>query len=254
MPKTIGFIPSRAKSSRFPDKPLADILGRPMVWWTYQRAKQAKLLDELYVCTESEKIMKVCESYNIPCLMTSDRHATGTDRLAEASSMVKGDLYFNIQGDEPMIEPENIDIAVKYMLDHPETEVLNLKAEITDTVDLINPTVPKVVSTLGDLCIYMSRAAVPFPKGAIDYKHYRQICIYGFKPSALKFFADNPKQAPIERIEDIELLRFIEHGIPLKMIEVKAESIAVDTPNDLEKVRTIMAKAPWAKELLKNGN
>ena len=253
MTKIIGLIPSRLASTRFPRKPLADILGRPMIWWTYMRAKQAKLLDELYVCTESDEIKKVCGSFGAPVIMTSDRHASGTDRLAEAATKVKGDFYVNVQGDEPMIDPRCIDVLCKYLLDHPDVYVCNTMAEITDPMDLINPTVPKIVPTIGNRFLYGSRAPVPFPKGAIGYKFWRQVCIYGFSPAALRFFADHPEEGPVERIEGIELMRFVEHGHPLQMIPVESDNIAVDTPNDLEKVRKIMAGAKWAKELLKAG-
>lgn len=241
--KIIAVIPARYKSSRFPGKPLADICGKPMIWWVYQQACKVKELDEVYVATDDERIMSACESHNMKCIMTSESHKTGTDRIGEVAEKIPADLYVNIQGDEPLLEPETISAAIKPFFEDSELMISNLMAKITDPVEIINPTVPKVIANKDGIGVFLTRAACPFPKGKIDYSFYKQVCVYGFKPEALKFYCDYGKKygkARVEAIEDIEILRFIENGYRVQYIEVENNSVAVDTTNDLEKVVRII--------------
>ena len=239
--KVIGVIPARYKSSRFPGKPLADIHGYPMVWWVYNNASKARLLDEVYVATDDERIENVCKHYSIPVCMTSDKHPTGTDRVAEVARKIKADLYVNIQGDEPMLGPDIINIAVEPFLSGViiDFKVTNLMTTITGVSELINSTVPKVVTNSQGYGIFLSRSPIPFPKGEIDIDYKKQVCVYGFLPEALDLFA-NTQRGFIEKCEDIEILRFIENGIKVKFIDVHYESVAVDTEKDLVKVRKLM--------------
>jgi 3-deoxy-manno-octulosonate cytidylyltransferase (CMP-KDO synthetase) len=207
-----------------------------MVWWVYNQALKVPELDEVYVATEDERIKKVCEDLGCRVLMTADTHATGTDRTAEAAGQVRADLYINIQGDEPIIEPETIARAVHPFADNPNLQVSNLMSEIRDPVELHNFTVPKVIANREGRGIFLTRSPAPYPKGRIDHKYYKQVCVYGFRPQALEFFASSPR-GMIEEIEDIEILRFIENDIKVQFVEVASRTIAVDTPNDLEKVR-----------------
>jgi len=241
MTKILGIIPSRAKSSRFPNKPLADIHGKPMVWWTYTQAKKVAEFDDLVVATESDEIMRVCKSLDIPAIMTADTHATGTDRLAEVSSRMPADIYVNVQGDEPIIEPEVIRAAIPPLLNDTNVKLTCLMTAIDDPVEVVNITVPKVITNVDNRCVFMTRAAAPAPKGSIGYKFYKQTCVYGFRPEALDFFRTAPR-GKMEKIEDIELLRFVEAGWHLQMVEVNATSVAVDTQLDLEKVRELMVE------------
>ena len=237
--KIVGVIPARYESSRFPGKPLVDICGKPMIWWVYQQVKKVKEIDEAYVATDDERIVKVCKQYNINVIMTSKKHKTGTDRIGEVSEKIKADLYVNIQGDEPMLEPETISKAIQPFFEDKTLQVSNLMTKIKDPVDFINFTVPKVITNKNNIGIYLTRAAAPYPKGSIDYPCYKQVCVYGFKPDALKFFCNNTR-GKIEQIEDIEILRFIEAGIKVQYIEVESDTVAVDTQKDLEKVRQII--------------
>lgn len=237
--KIIGVIPARYKSSRFEGKPLADISGKPMIWWVYQQALKVKEFDQVYVATEDDRIIEVCKSHDINVIMTSDEHQTGTDRIGEVARKVKADLYVNIQGDEPMIEPETIVAAIKPFYDNEELQVSNLMTVIKDPVEVINFTVPKVLTNKDGIGIYLTRSAAPYPKGSIDFSYYKQVCVYGFTPEALEFYC-NSSRGKIESIEDIEILRFIESGYKIQFIEVDSDTVAVDTPIDLEKVRKIM--------------
>lgn len=233
--KIIGVIPARYKSSRFEGKPLADVNGRPMIYWVYSQAKKVKEFEEVYVATDDERIEKICKENNINVVMTSQEHKTGTDRIGEVAKKVKADLYVNIQGDEPLIEPETIVKAIEPFYKNNKLQVSNLMTEINDPVDVINYTIPKVITNKNNIGIYLTRSASPYPKGSINFKYYKQVCVYGFTPSALEFFC-NTERGKIEEIEDIEILRFIENGIQVQFVEVTSNTIAVDTVNDLKKV------------------
>lgn len=234
-----GIIPARFGSSRFPGKPLQDICGKPMIWWVYNQASKAKELSKVYVATESKKIEEVCNQFGIPCIMTSDNCRNGTERLCEASHIVDGDLYITIQGDEPLTEPENVDKLTKYMKEHPEVGCSTMKIKYENPIDVINSTTPKVVSDLnGDIMLF-TRSPVPYPKSALDYSIYKPIGIYGFRKDVLQLYS-TLSIGPIEKAEDIELLRYLEHGYKIRILETNSDTVAVDTPKDLERVRQII--------------
>jgi 3-deoxy-manno-octulosonate cytidylyltransferase (CMP-KDO synthetase) len=238
--KILGIIPARYKSSRFEGKPLAEICGKPMIWWVYNQAVKVKEFDEIYVATDDDRIYSECVKQGINVIMTSDSHKTGTDRIGEVARRIPADLYVNIQGDEPMIEPETIREAIRPFFKEPDLQVSNLMTIIKDPVDLINFTVPKVVTNREGIGIYLTRSPAPYPKGSIDVNYYKQVCVYGFKPDALQFFCKT-ERGKIESIEDIEILRFIEAGYKVQFIEVDSDTVAVDTPNDLKRVCEIMS-------------
>jgi 3-deoxy-manno-octulosonate cytidylyltransferase (CMP-KDO synthetase) len=237
--RIIGVIPARFKSSRFEGKPLADICGKPMIWWVYQQAIKVKEFHVVYVATDDERILAKCKEHKMNAVKTSEKHETGTDRVGEVARKIKGDLYINIQGDEPMIEPQTIVEAIKPFLIDTDLQVSNLMTKITDPVDVVNFTVPKVITNKEGIGIYLTRSSAPYPKGSINYRYYKQVCVYGFKPEALEFYCNSPR-GKIESIEDIEILRFIENGYKVQFIEVDSDTVAVDTKNDLEKVRKII--------------
>lgn len=241
--KIIGVIPARYKSSRFPGKPLADICGKPMIWWVYNQAKKVEDFEAVYVATDDERIFNVCKEMDIDVIMTSDSHPTGTDRIGEVAEKIPADLYVNIQGDEPMLEPEVIKAAITPFYTDSELKITNLMAKIDNPVDVVNFTVPKVITNKDNIGIYLTRSTAPYPKGSINYDYYKQVCVYGFKPDALKFYCDYGRKfgkARIEAIEDIEILRFIENGYKVRFVEVESHSVAVDTQNDLQKVNELM--------------
>ncbi len=240
--KIVGVIPARFRSSRFPGKPLAEICGRPLVWWVYKQAVKVKELGKVYVATDDGRIALACKKLSIPYVMTSGRHPTGTDRVAEVARKVKADIYVNIQGDEPLLKPAMIKSAIRPLLKgKPGFGVTNLMSEIRNPREITSPTVPKVAVNLDGDAVFLSRAPIPFPKRGGAARYYKQVCVYGFRRKALLAFGRLPRGAS-ELIEDIELLRFIENGIKVRMIEVKSGSMAVDTPEDLEAVKKIICK------------
>lgn len=242
--KIIGVIPARYKSSRFPGKPLADICGKPMIWWVYQQCRKVEDLNSVYVATDDGRIFDACARLGIQAVMTSEDHRTGTDRIGEVARKVPADLIVNIQGDEPLLEPSTIKAAIEPFYSTPNLQVSNLMTRIKDPVDVVNFTVPKVITNREGIGVYLTRATAPYPKGSIDYSYFKQVCVYGFRPEALQFYCDYGMKygkAKAEAVEDIEILRFIESGYKVQYIEVDSETVAVDTPNDLEKVRPIVA-------------
>lgn len=238
--KIIGVIPARYQSSRFPGKPLADICGKPMIWWVYQQCLNVPELDEIVVATDDVRIKEVCEKLNMNVVMTSDKHPTGTDRVAEVASKMDGDLFINIQGDEPLIEPEAIGTIIKFFDQNQETEVVNTMTKIDDIDTLNRSSVVKVAfNDLNDL-IYLSRSIVPFKKGEASVDYYRHMGMYGIKRDVLLYFAKT-RRGRIEQAEDIEMFRFIENGIRIKIIPILTRAVAVDNPEDIARVEAIIA-------------
>jgi 3-deoxy-manno-octulosonate cytidylyltransferase (CMP-KDO synthetase) len=241
--KIIAIIPARYQSSRFEGKPLADIGGKLMIERVYLQAKKVNEFTGVYVATDDDRIFSACQERNINCIMTSAKHKTGTDRIGEVAEKMPADLYVNIQGDEPLIEPETIRQAILpfWENDNSDIQVTNLMTQIKDPVELLNFTVPKVIVAQDGRGVFLTRSAAPFPKGSIEVKYYKQVCVYGYTPEALRFFCTAPR-GKVESIEDIEILRFIEAGRRVQYIEVDTNTVAVDTPNDLEKVRKIIER------------
>lgn len=239
--KIIGVIPARYKSTRFEGKPLAMIAGKPMIWWVYQQVSKVRQLDEVYIATEDDRILQVCKQYDMNCIMTSDEHKTGTDRIGEVAQKIVADFYVNIQGDEPMIEPETIETVITSFLAHQEYDVFNTMTKITDPEEINSNSAVKVVANKDNEVIYFSRSPIPYPKNGQTIPYYRHLGLYGFKRPALMFFAQT-ERGPVERIEDVEMLRYIENNIKIYISEVKSQTIAVDHPEDILKVEQAMQK------------
>lgn len=241
MLKIIGIIPSRYQSSRFPGKPLTMINERPMIWWVFQQAVKVKLFEAVYVATDSQEIYDICEKYEINAMLTSDKHQTGTDRLGEVAQKVNADFFVNIQGDEPLIESETIQRVVDYKIKNREIEVINTMTLISDETDIKKDTVVKAVASDNEDLIYLSRSPIPYPKNGQKINYYKHLGLYGLSKDALLFFS-KAERTKNEKIEDIEMLRFIENGYKIKIIPVESQSIGVDCPEDALKVEAAMKK------------
>ena len=239
--KVAGIIPCRYKSSRFPGKPLADIAGKPMMWHVYQQARKAQALDEVYIATDDDRIEAACRALGLGVLRTRDDHATGTDRVAECASLVDADIYVNVQGDEPMIEPEGIDAVARAIVDCADPAVMasNAYVPITNPSDAVDTNVVKLVLALDNTVMAYSRLPIPFPKGG-EVRYLRQLGIYAFRRRGLELFASH-RPGPVEDAEGVEMLRFLEAGHKVLMVEVRDRSVAVDTEADLARVRKLMA-------------
>ena len=238
----LGVIPARFKSSRFEGKPLREINGVPMIKRTYLQAKKSTRLDDLVVATDDQRIVDYCESENIPVVMTSSECLTGTDRVAEVSKKLEYDFYINIQGDEPIIDPDVINQLIEEYERHRDKYIAYNLYKLIATEDEINSnTIIKVIVNEKDELMYMSRLPVPYSNSKLNSVYRQQIPAYGFTKSALSVFTEYKKTIN-EQYEDIELLRFVDLGYKLKMSETSANSIAVDVPSDILKVEAFLNK------------
>lgn len=238
----LGVIPARYKSSRFEGKPLALIAGIPMIKRTYTQARKSHLLDDLIVATDDGRIAEYCRSENIPFCMTSDTCLTGTDRVYQVSQQFDYELYVNIQGDEPVIDPYSIDQILKLYEAHgTKYAAYNLYKHITDENEINSNTIVKVITNELDELMYMSRLPVPYSKSSLRPVFKQQIPVYGYTKSALELFASREQKTLNEQFEDIELLRFADMGMKVKMVETTVSSIAVDVPDDIRKVESYLA-------------
>ena len=237
--KVIGVIPCRYKSSRFQGKPIAMICGKPMLWHVWNQAKKTKYVDKLIVATDDNRIYDVCYQYGIEPIMTSEDHKTGTDRVAEVAERIDGDVFVNIQGDEPMIDPSGIDVVVAKIINNDEESIANAFALIENKSDLINGNVVKVITSNTNYAIAYSRSPIPYPKES-NPTYKRQIGLYAIKrESILEFPLLN--RGYLELSESIEMLRYLENGYKIKMVEVSDNnSIPVDVPDDIMRVESLM--------------
>ncbi len=238
--KIVAVIPARYNSTRFPGKPLADICGKPMIWWVYNQVKKVKEINEVYVATDDERIEKVCTDYNFNVVMTSVDNETSTTRVQEVSNKVKADLYLVINGDEPLIDPNVIrKIIPQEEINNNDIYVANLMTKITDPVQMLDFTNIKVVTDVNNNAMFFSRSPIPYPKNSLDYSFYKHVGVLIYNKKALDFFK-NTKKGKIEMIEDVNEIRFLENGEKIKMVEVESESLSVDTPKDLIKIRELI--------------
>ena len=228
-------IPARYASSRLPGKPLINLNGVPMIVRTYQQCLKACPEDRLYVATDDERIKKTCEEYNIKVLMTSSDCLTGTDRIAECSTQLDAEVFINVQGDEPLFNPEDLKTLIESVEMFPN-EVINGYCEIKNESLFRNPSIPKVVFRPDGRLLYMSRSSIPTSKNLTFIKSWRMFCAYEFRRKALLDFASISKKTTLENIEDIEILRFLELGWEVRMLKLSDTSIAVDTYDDVTKV------------------
>jgi 3-deoxy-manno-octulosonate cytidylyltransferase (CMP-KDO synthetase) len=236
--RIVGVIPARLDSQRLPAKVLRPIGDKAMVHWVYERARLSPLLNELIIATDSEKVRQYCSEHAIPVMQTR-QHSSGTDRLNEVMERTDGNIYVNIQGDEPTIRPDHIELLLHPIIAR-QVEVTTLKVAI-DAETAQDPNVVKVVTDSRSRALYFSRFPVPFDRDAQGRNcFYKHIGLYGYTRSALKLFHSLP-QSPLELTEKLEQLRFLENGIPILVRETSHDTIGVDTEADLERAAIFLA-------------
>ena len=241
---SVAVIPARFASSRLPGKPLADIAGRPMIEHVYRRAADARGVDAVVVATDDARIAAAVEAFGGIVRLTKEGHRTGTDRIAEVAVDLSCDVLVNVQGDLPLIEPGMISEVLEPLTSDASVQMSTLRQPASDTSEIASPHVVKVVVDRRGDALYFSRSPVPFVReaGAAGARHcvYKHIGLYGFRRDFLLTFAALP-QTPLERAESLEQLRALEHGYRIRTVATRYESIEVDTPDDLERVRHLMA-------------
>jgi len=229
------------RSSRFPGKPLAPLLGRPMIEHVLRRAEMCTQLSAVYVATCDEEIKNVVERLDGRVIMTSAKHERASDRVAEAAEQVQADIVVMIQGDEPMITPAMITAAVTPLFDDRSVQCVNLVRRITNKQDYLDPNTIKVVMNVNRDALYFSRAPIPWSEFTKE-NHlpvFKQVCVIPFRAEFLREFARLPPTA-LERAESIDMLRILEHGRRVRLVETTAETHAVDTPEDLRLIEKLM--------------
>lgn len=239
--KIVGVIPARYQSSRFEGKPLADICGKPMVWWVHNQVKQVQGFDEVYVATDDDKIASVCDQYGIKSVMTSPKHKTHIDRLYEFSKIIDADFYVNVNGDEPLIDPLAVQQIIPEDVDSNGIYVANLMTEIRNPLEAVDTSKIKITTDVNGYALYMARYPIPFPKGTYEFTFNKFVGVQCFTKNALAFANQSPRGI-IESAEDIDEYRFLENGQKIKFIKVDTITLSVDTPKDLEKVKDIIQK------------
>lgn len=241
--KSTVLIPARYKSSRFPGKPLVPLLGKPMILWVAELSAKAVGQENVYVATEDSRIFNLVKSAGFHSVMTSDQALTGTDRLAEAAEKIDADIYINVQGDEPLLNPADIlkirDKKLKNM-----DSVINGYCWISDSEDPESVNIPKVITNEADKLVYMSRRALPGSKEAKNAptRYKKQVCIYAFTKEELLAFKQFGRKSELEHSEDIEILRYFELDKSILMVETQGGSLAIDVPEDVAPVEAALKR------------
>ncbi len=248
--KISAVIPARFGSTRFEGKPLADILGKPMIQYVYEGVRQSKWVDEVIVATDDQRIEEAVRSFGGKAVMTSPTHFTGTDRVAEVARKLKSEIIVNIQGDEPLIKGNVIDKAIRPLIVDDTLQMSTLMTRIEEVKDWLNPHIVKVVVDQKNFALYFSRSPIPFPRelqiGRLESNPFgtrrplpkrvvTHIGVYVFRRKFLLHFS-KMKPTPLEKLEKLEQLRVLENGYRIKVNLVEYEPLSVDTPEDLQRV------------------
>jgi 3-deoxy-manno-octulosonate cytidylyltransferase (CMP-KDO synthetase) len=244
--KAIGIIPARYDSSRLPGKPLAEICGKPMIQHVAERALKSDLLSRVIVATDDPRIMECVQGFGGDAVITSSALTSGTDRVASVAQMIETDIVVNIQGDEPLIEPDEIDLVVRTLAEDPHADMGTLVTPIRKVEDLISPNTAKVVLNHEGYALYFSRSPIPYQRDTRDMEdwlkngpYFKHVGLYSYRKSFLLQFARH-KPEPLEVTEKLEQLRALVMGAKIRVAQTRYNPVCVDTPEDLERVRKLM--------------
>ncbi|MBN2310028.1 MAG: 3-deoxy-manno-octulosonate cytidylyltransferase [Candidatus Hydrogenedentes bacterium] len=243
----LAVIPARFASTRFPGKVIAPLAGKPLVAHTYERACRSALVSDVVVATDDHRVVDALAPYGVQVVMTRPDHPSGTDRIAEVAETRRADIIVNVQGDEPLIDPGTIDAAIGPLLEDPELPMGTARRLIAEPETARDPNVVKVVCDGHGRALYFSRSMIPYIREVADREtnppcYWQHIGLYVYRREFLLEYARWP-QTPLERLEKLEQLRVLENGYPIAVVDTEYESIGVDTPADLERVRGIIEHA-----------
>ena len=241
----VAVIPARYGSTRLPGKPLASIAGRPMIQHVVERVRQAQKVSRVVVATDDDRIKKAVEGFGGEALLTRSDHRTGTDRVAEVAAHLQAEVYLDIQGDEPLIDPGTIDAVVSEMLEDESVQIATPCSVITHKNEIMDPNVVKAVRDFEGNALYFSRAPVPWVRdtgGLVAATHWKHIGLYAFRRDALLEFPTLPP-GELERIEQLEQLRWLENGFRIRVVETEYDAVSVDVPADIERVEKLLRAA-----------
>jgi len=237
--KAVAIIPARLGSTRLARKALREIAGKPMVAWVYEAARASSLLEDVIVATDAEEIIEFCTHRGIHAQMTSKDHRSGTDRVHEVASGVAAEVYVNVQGDEPLAQPEHIEALLGCFQD-PSVQVSTVKTPCSPA-DVTNPNAVKVVTDLKGDALYFSRGTIPFDRDGSGPQYFKHLGFYAYKKAALEEFCSLPESS-LERSERLEQLRFLENGIAIRVAETPFDTVGVDTEEDRRRVEEILKR------------
>jgi 3-deoxy-manno-octulosonate cytidylyltransferase (CMP-KDO synthetase) len=237
--KSVAIIPARLASTRLPRKMLREIAGKPLVGWVYEAVRSSPLLSDVIIATDSDEIMEAGSRHGWKAQMTSSTHHSGTERVHEISNSLTADVYVNVQGDEPLVRPEQIATLLEVMKD-PALQVGTVKT-LCPPEDVLNPNAVKVVTAPDGRALYFSRATIPFDRDGASPRYFKHLGLYAYRKPALDLFVRQPESI-LEKSERLEQLRFLENGIPIYVGETPYDSVGVDTEEDLHRVVEILRK------------
>lgn len=237
--KILAVIPARFGSTRMPGKPIMEILGKPMIQWVFENVNRVQEFAHVVIATDDHRIRRVCESFGAPVIMTSSTASCLIDRLHEVSELMDADYYISVNGDEPILESAIMPKILPDFVDRNMPIVRGLVRDFTDPVEVFDSGNIKIVVGAGGYSIYASRSPVPYPQKSTQYRFKKYVGVECFNKLALDFYVGN-EPTPIEVIEDIGSIRFLEHGIRIHYTQVESESLSVDTPKDLNKIINVM--------------
>ena len=235
----IGMIPARGGSTRYYNKPLADICGKPMVYWVWKHSKEVAAFEEVYIATDSDQIEAVAKGFGAKVIMTSFECETATERLYEVSQKIDADLYVMINGDEPLVQARDIVKCIPDTIPEDGFYVSNLMTDFSDPVEVVDPTNLKIVTNKDGICLFISRAPIPFPKGEMNYTYQKFVGVGAFTKEALQYYHNTPR-GPVEKIEENDSFRFIENRKDCYYINAHCKTLSVDTPKDRVQVERYM--------------
>ena len=237
--KIIAMIPARGGSTRFNNKPLALICGKPMVYWVWKHTCEAPVFRAVYVATDSEEIRSVAEGFGAQVIMTSPDCETATERMYEVAQKIDADLYVMVNGDEPLVMAEDIVKCIPDSTPEDGFYVSNLMTDFSNPVEVVDPTNLKIVTNADGICLFISRAPIPFPKGEMNYAYQKFVGVGAFTKGALEYYHSTPR-GPVEKIEENDSFRFIENRKDCYYINAHCKTLSVDTPKDRVQVERYM--------------
>ena len=244
-PNIVVVIPARYGSTRLPGKPLVQLAGQSMIQWVYARAKLAQTVNRVIVATDDERIVQAVKAFGGEARMTRPDHRTGTERVAEVAAHEAGDVFVNVQGDEPLLDPVAVDTAVAALLEDSATSVSTVATPIKAPADIMDPNVCKVVLDFDENALYFSRAPVPWVRDTaskLRVRHLKHLGLYVFRRDALLEYPTLP-QGELERIEQLEQLRWLENGWKIRVAEVEHDAVSVDVPADIARAEKLLGKS-----------
>jgi 3-deoxy-manno-octulosonate cytidylyltransferase (CMP-KDO synthetase) len=241
-PYVLAVIPARHASSRLPGKPLVPIAGRPMIQRVVERVRRAQLVSRVVVATDEAAIKTAVENFGGEAILTRRDHRTGSDRVAEVAAHLPADIYLNVQGDEPLIDPGAVDAVVAAMIEDDSVQIATPCAPIAHAGDIMDPNVVKVVRDFDGNALYFSRAPVPWVRDtgeSVAARHFKHLGLYAFRRDALVEFPTLPP-GELERIEQLEQLRWLENGFRIRVVETAYDAVSVDVPADIARVEKLL--------------